>query len=108
MSQPQKMSLSMFVSVTSVFLARMMAMTITNATGIYETIAKAVLIDSLEPQSLYPKIVGFGCDGATVNSGKKNGVIVIMHQEMNDRIIMSHCMAHRLELAFKNSIQDDQ
>ena len=39
-----------------------------------------------------------GCDGASVNLGKKGGVSALLRQDVPD-IIDFHCLPHRLELA---------
>ncbi|CAB4004512.1 zinc finger 862-like [Paramuricea clavata] len=53
---------------------------------------------------LYSKLVGFGADGASVNSGDKNGVKALL-QEKSPWLIFQWCVAHRLELALKDALQ---
>ena len=44
------------------------------------------------------KLVGMGADGASVNLGKKGGVVALLRQEV-PHLIDFHCLRHRLELA---------
>ena len=50
---------------------------------------------------LKDKLVGFGCDGASVMLGRKVGVATLF-------TTVVHCIAHRLELAFKDAIKQDK
>jgi hypothetical protein len=45
-------------------------------------------------------MVGFGADGAGVNTGCKQGI----GARLTEKLTSVHCMAHRLELAFKDVI----
>ncbi|KAJ8309954.1 hypothetical protein KUTeg_011819 [Tegillarca granosa] len=47
----------------------------------------------------------FGCDGASVNTGQFGGVIKPIQINISDAVILVHCLAHRLELAFKQSMK---
>ncbi|XP_060063630.1 zinc finger protein 862-like [Ylistrum balloti] len=48
-----------------------------------------------------------GTDGASVMLGKKSGVVVRMAEETERPYLKAiHCSAHRLELAYKDSIKD--
>ena len=48
----------------------------------------------MEPETWQKKIVGFGCDGASVNLGKKTAVIARL-KETQPEVQGIHCMAHR-------------
>ncbi len=48
-------------------------------------------------------MVGFGADGAGVNTGCKQGIGARL-TEKQELLTSVHCMAHRLELAFKDVI----
>ena len=52
------------------------------------------------------KFVGFGSDGASVNCGKKEGVIKTLLQESNEWLVFGWCVAHRLELPLKDSFSE--
>jgi hypothetical protein len=49
----------------------------------------------MKMDDLKTKLVGFGCDGAAVNMGSKNGLGVLMQEEFQASMITIHCMAHR-------------
>lgn len=46
-----------------------------------------------------------GADGASVNSGDKQGVRALVQEELS-WVVFVWCMAHRLELALKDSLSD--
>jgi hypothetical protein len=74
-----------------------------------ENIAK-VVDDSLTKfggitdEDLYNKVVGYGADGASVNMGCHSGVGKRLTNKQ-PLITVVHCMAHRLELAFKDILK---
>ena len=49
--------------------------------------------------TLATKLVGFGSDGASVMMGKKSGVQQRLGEKQKELLVV-HCMAHHLELAF--------
>ena len=50
------------------------------------------------------KIVGAGADGAAVNFGRKNGLLVKWKQRVTPWLFTVHCFAHRLELAVEGAL----
>ena len=54
-------------------------------------------------ENFLDKLVGFGSDGASVNSGKKAGVNTVL-KETNEWIEFGWCVAHRLELSLKDAL----
>ncbi|XP_076079341.1 zinc finger protein 862-like [Mytilus galloprovincialis] len=60
--------------------------------------------DRTSNTDLWTKIVGFGSDGASNMQGKRSGVAAHLREE-NPEIVIIHCLAHRLELAFKDAIK---
>jgi len=44
------------------------------------------------------KLVGMRADGASINLGKKGGVVALLRQEV-PHLIDFHCLPHRLALA---------
>ena len=66
-----------------------------------------VIVDSLKEfggiaeAKIFDKLVGYGADGASVNIGHKSGVGKRI-QNKQPLITVVHCMAHRLELSFKD------
>lgn len=53
------------------------------------------------------KLVGFGCDGASNMFGKKNGLVTLLKRD-HPEVITIHCLAHRLELVFKDTFKRDK
>ncbi|XP_062618557.1 zinc finger protein 862-like [Saccostrea cucullata] len=53
------------------------------------------------------KLVGFGSDGASNMMGRKNGLISLIQREHSE-VIGVHCLAHRMELAFKDVFRNDK
>ena len=51
------------------------------------------------------KIVGYAADGASVMQGIDNGVITKLRNDTCSEMVNIHCTAHRLELAFKDSVK---
>lgn len=73
-----------------------------DASSIFE-IVKSVLNDfNCDKQ----KIVGITCDGASVMSGRVNGLVAKM-RELNPSIIFTHCHAHRLNLVISDSLKSN-
>ena len=74
-----------------------------NADHIYQALRKGISIafPDFNLQNSSSKVVGFGADGASVNTGEKGGVIAIMRKNLNSDIVMIRCLVHRLELAYK-------
>ena len=52
------------------------------------------------------KVIGVGCDGASVNIGKRNSVSTRLCDDDHPYILPVHCVAHRLELAVLRSLKD--
>ena len=50
------------------------------------------------------KLVALGSDGASVMLGKNNGVIALL-KAIQSATLPVHCSAHRLELAYKDTIK---
>ena len=79
-----------------------------DATGIMKAIKTALKkLDTGDKIDIYKKVIAFAADGASVNTGKLNGVISKMRDEWNPSICMVQCLAHRLELMFKESFKAD-
>ena len=76
-----------------------------NITTLIETTLKEY--GGFTDANLYMKLVGFGADGASVNMGCHNGIGARL-QRKQPLLTSVHCMAHRLELAFKKVIQDNE
>ena len=59
----------------------------------------------LKPDEWKPRLVGVASDGAAVMMGADNGVLRLLTDGRPD-IITIHCLAHRLELAFKDAVKN--
>lgn len=64
------------------------------ARTIYDAIVQILEAKGVDTETL----TALGSDGASVMTGKKNGVIALFKSK-NDKIIQVHCLAHRLNLA---------
>lgn len=59
----------------------------------------------IQDQNMLPHmsiLVGFGCDGASNMFGKKNGLVALIKRN-HPKIIAVNCLAHRLELDFRDT-----
>ena len=76
-----------------------------NSAGIRAAMERAVVDYLGMPWTEFTsKLCSLGCDGASVMLGKKSGLYALLRQEQ-PCIIPLHCFAHRLELAFKDSVK---
>lgn len=69
--------------------------------GVFNTIKES--LENIEIQNCNKKLVGFGADGASVNSGGKSGVKMLLTAEI-PWITFGWCVAHRLELSLKDKL----
>lgn len=72
-----------------------------SADDVFASIKSGVLkcgTDLVNPVENQPKIVCVNMDGAAVNMGVKNGVAKQINDSINNKIIVMHCVAHKLEL----------
>ena len=67
-----------------------------------DTMCKTYLGINLDP--LAAKLAGFGSDGASVMMGVRAGVQAKLKEKQGNLFVV-HCMAHRLELAFKDFLK---
>ncbi len=61
----------------------------------------------MDVEVIKKKLVGFGCDGASVMVGKYQGVAT-KFQHLQSSLLVIHCMVHRLELAYKDAIKNNR
>ena len=76
------------------------------AVGIYNAVLSNHQELGLGKEEIGRKLVGFGCDGASVLVGKKGGVSGHL-RKLQPSLVTIHCLAHCLELCFKDSIKKD-
>ena len=71
-----------------------------DANGVFETISRGLkTIDiELSCEETVPALVCVSMDGASVNMGAKNGVAKKLSDTVTHPVIVTHCVAHRLEL----------
>ena len=50
------------------------------------------------------RLVGFGSDSASVNTGAKEGIKTILHRD-NEWLNFGWCVTHRLDVALKNAFK---
>ena len=62
---------------------------------------------NIDSHELWPKLVGFGSDGANVMQGVRNGVAAKLRAEQ-PLLQVIHCVAHRLELGIKAAVKEVQ
>ena len=89
-----------------VFFVGLIAVAKANAAGILSAIRKALEFEDLTKEEVEQKLIGFGADGASVNTGKNSGVISRMRDEISSEIVLLRCLAHALELAFKDTFKN--
>ena len=70
-----------------------------------EAIIQALTFEAEDTSENDNKIIGYTCDGASVNTSHENGVIVLMQKEISPCIVLVKCLAHRLELAYKEALK---
>ena len=74
-----------------------------DSNGILESMEHA--FENIGMEDWCAKLIGFGSDGASVNTGKKQGVKTLL-QKKNKWITFGWCVAHRLELTLKTAFTD--
>ncbi len=89
--------------ITHCYFLGLIACEVANAAGIFDAITRAMKFKTLSVSDIQKKLIAFAGDGASVNTGKLNGVIALFRQRLSSEIIMIQCMSHRLELAFKDA-----
>lgn len=78
-----------------------------NASGLHKAIMATLGDVGLSEEDLKRKLVGFGCDGASVMVGKRGGVSAFLTQ-LQPSCITVHCFAHRLELSYKDEVKENK
>ena len=74
-----------------------------NAVGIYDAILRGLEGVNISQEVLKDKLVGLGCDGASVMTGRIGGVAALF-RKLQPSLTVIHCLAHRLELAYKDAV----
>jgi hypothetical protein len=76
-----------------------------DAKGIFDAIMRALKFSKMTREEFLLKMVSFAGDGASVNTGVKNGLLALFRERVNKSIVMIQCMSHRVELAFKEAMK---
>ncbi|KAJ4947501.1 hypothetical protein JOQ06_009536 [Pogonophryne albipinna] len=74
-----------------------------NSQGILDAIMSGLHQAGLSEDDLQAKLVGFGCDGASVMIGHRNGVSARLKEMFGSLVTI--CVAHRLELTALDSMK---
>ena len=70
-----------------------------NAEHLYDLLVSTLVdVTGLSEEQLGAKLVGMGCDGASVMQGHSNGLVALVRGRLAARISGWHCAAHRLNL----------
>ena len=77
--------------------------TVKSANGIFEAIKKA--FEKHDLLALLDKLILLSSDGASMNSGKNSGLILLFREE-KEPVAFKWCFSHRLELALKDALKD--
>lgn len=54
------------------------------------------------------KFVGMASDGASNMVGVKGGLATLLRQDINSELVNVHCLAHHLELAFRDVLKKNK
>ena len=74
------------------------------AAGIVDSIHEGFRSIGSNSDEYLKKLSAFGADGATVNRGRKGGVIAILQKDI-PWLIYVWCVTHRLEVSLKDSLE---
>ena len=75
-----------------------------NAKGLHDCLKSALFYVGVTDACYKPKLIGFGCDGASVNIGE-NALKGLLQSE-RPWILTDWCLSHRLELALKDALKN--
>ena len=79
-----------------------------NAQGIIDAIHDAMQELEIPEAEWKPKLLSLGTDGASVNTGVRNGVVALMRQADMPWLMGMWCCAHKLELSMLDSIKEEK
>ena len=77
----------------------------TDASTIYEELIKCLRSYGFDDAYLSENLIAFATDGASVMLGRRSGVAIRIREKF-PRVITWHCIAHRLELAVNDSVEE--
>ena len=76
------------------------------AVGLKNALIQVFQKDGIESH-MKEKLVGFGSDGAAVNTGNISGLAIQLSKFAGRKLYSVHCMPHRMELAVSKSMKDN-
>lgn len=76
----------------------------TTADALYKTLRTTLNSHKLDEHYLNDHLISITTDGASVMTGRENGVVTQMKRDF-PRVKSIHCVAHRLELSVKDSLK---
>lgn len=85
-------------------MVNMVTLAHANSQGILDAILAGLQEFGVSEEDLKDKLIGFGCDGASVMIGHKNGVAAKLKDKF-PALVTIWCVAHRLELAALDSMK---
>jgi len=80
-----------------------------NTENLYNLVIKSLKeVANMDAFEIAMKLICVGVDGAAILQGHRNGICIIIQIIVAPYLIPIHCMAHRLNLAYKIiSVHDD-
>ncbi|XP_062614641.1 zinc finger protein 862-like [Saccostrea cucullata] len=79
----------------------------TSSLDLFKFVERMMNENGLNDHRHVQKFIGFGSDGASNMTGVKNGLVARL-KEGHPELIGVHCIAHRLELAFRDVFKKDK
>ena len=78
------------------------------AEGVFEAIKLGISKVGIDLEKLEPelKLVCVNMDGAAVNMGAKSGVAKKINNVVGNNVLVTHCAAHKLELAVLDAVKE--
>lgn len=81
------------------------------AEGVFEAINRGLQkcglgFDNIGQADSKLKLVCVNLDGAAVNMGAKNGVAKKVNDSVSNKVLVTHCVAHRLELGVLDAVKE--
>ena len=86
-----------------VYFRGLIQLSVATASAIFEKLMNFLLEIGLSDDILSRQLIGFCTDGDSCITGQFQGVATLLRNKYSN-VVAFHCMAHRLELAVKNSV----
>ena len=79
-----------------------------NAEGIITAMKRRLADINMDPETYNKKLVACGTDGASVNTGRLNGVVATLRRDGRPHLLGMWCVAHKLELAVLDCLKENR